>query len=72
MPCARIRQSLFDAQVGYQVGAEPEAACLDVFNLFNQQTNDITYYYESRLPGEPPEGVADTHVHPGESQHGFA
>ncbi|MBE0546099.1 MAG: TonB-dependent receptor [Rubrivivax sp.] len=41
---------------------------LDVFNLFNQQTNDITYYYQSRLPGEPPEGMGDTHVHPGEQR----
>jgi hypothetical protein len=41
---------------------------LDVFNLFNAKTNDITYYYESRLPGEPPEGVADVHVHPGEKR----
>ena len=25
-----------------------------------------THRNESRLPGEPPEGVADRHVHPGE------
>jgi outer membrane receptor protein involved in Fe transport len=60
-------QSLFDAQVGYQFTPALRLR-LDVFNLFNQQTNDITYYYDSRLPGEPPEGVADTHVHPGESR----
>ena len=60
-------QSLFDAQVGYQFTPNLKLR-LDVFNLFNQNTNDITYYYESRLPGEPPEGVADTHVHPGESR----
>ena len=39
---------------------------LDVFNLFNAETDDISYYYESRLPGEPPEGVVDRHVHPGQ------
>ena len=60
-------QSLFDAQVGYQITPNLTLR-LDVFNLFNQDANDISYYYESRLPGEPPEGVADTHVHPGESR----
>jgi hypothetical protein len=25
---------------------------------------DITYYYPSRLPGEPAEGVEDFHIHP--------
>jgi len=37
---------------------------LDVFNLFNQQSSDIDYYYTSRLPGEPLDGVADVHFHP--------
>ena len=33
-----------------------------------RKTNDITYYYASRLPGEPPEGVDDIHFHPGEKR----
>jgi hypothetical protein len=37
---------------------------LDVLNLFNAQTNQIEYFYVSRLPGEPLDGVADRHVHP--------
>jgi outer membrane receptor protein involved in Fe transport len=37
---------------------------LDVFNLFNQQSSDIDYYYTSRLPGEPLAGVNDIHFHP--------
>ena len=37
---------------------------VDVFNLFNQQSSDIDYYYTSRLPGEPPDGVNDIHFHP--------
>jgi outer membrane receptor protein involved in Fe transport len=38
---------------------------LDVFNLFNNwQASQIDYYYVSRLPGEPAEGVADRHFHP--------
>lgn len=39
---------------------------LDVLNLFNAQTNQIEYYYLSRLPGEPIDGVNDRHVHPAE------
>jgi hypothetical protein len=39
---------------------------LDVLNLFNAQTNQIEYFYLSRLPGEPIGGVADRHVHPAE------
>ena len=39
---------------------------LDILNLFNAQTNQIEYYYLSRLPGEPIDGVADRHVHPAE------
>jgi hypothetical protein len=39
---------------------------LDVLNLFNAKTNQIEYYYLSRLPGEPIDGVADRHVHAAE------
>jgi len=60
-------QTVFDAQLGYRIG-ENARLRLDIFNLFNQKTNDISYYYTSRLPGEPPDGVADKHVHPGESR----
>ena len=38
---------------------------VDVFNLGNRKVNDIQYFYESRLPGEPAP-VADRHVHPAE------
>ncbi len=36
---------------------------LAVLNVFDSDDNDITYFYESRLPGEPAEGVADYHFH---------
>jgi hypothetical protein len=39
---------------------------LDLFNLFDSQTSDIAYFYDSRLPGEPAEGVGDVHFHPAE------
>jgi hypothetical protein len=35
-----------------------------VFNLLDAEVADIDYYYASRLPGEPLEGVADVHTHP--------
>jgi hypothetical protein len=37
---------------------------LDLFNVFNNKTTDIDYYYVSRLPGEPPAGINDIHTHP--------
>ena len=39
---------------------------LDVLNLGNRKSNDISYFYTSRLAGEPASGVADVHVHPAE------
>ena len=29
-----------------------------------REVSDIDYFYASRLPGEPAEGVADIHTHP--------
>jgi hypothetical protein len=37
---------------------------VDVLNLFDSHRHDIDYFYVSRLPGEPVEGVADVHFHP--------
>ena len=37
---------------------------IDVLNLFDSEDADITYFYASRLPGEPAEGVEDRHFHP--------
>jgi outer membrane receptor protein involved in Fe transport len=36
----------------------------DVLNVLNSRADDIAYYYASRLPGEPADGVDDYHVHP--------
>lgn len=58
-------QTTVDLQLGYEVLPRLQLR-LDVFNLFDADTNDITYFYESRLPGEPPEGVGDVHFHPAE------
>ncbi len=35
-----------------------------VYNLLDAAVSDIDYYFASRLPGEPLEGVNDIHFHP--------
>ncbi len=50
-------------RVGYKINKNVKVA-LDVFNLFDRAGSDIDYYYASRLKGEPPAGVNDTHFHP--------
>jgi outer membrane receptor protein involved in Fe transport len=62
----RSRSSLiFNARGGYKFENGLRLQ-LDVLNLFNAKTNQIEYYYLSRLPGEPIGGVTDRHVHPAE------
>ena len=56
---------IFNARAGYKFDKGMRLQ-LDVLNLFNARTNQIEYYYLSRLPGEPIGGVADRHVHPAE------
>ena len=51
-------------RVGYRVDARNRLS-LDVFNVFNTRSNDIEYFYESRLKGESAP-VWDRHVHPAE------
>jgi len=55
------------ARLGYKVNRN-WALALDVFNLFDRKASDVDYYYASRLPGEPAEGVEDFHYHPAESR----
>ncbi len=52
-------------RVQRQMASQVDLA-LDVLNLTNRRNNDIAYFYRSRVPGEPPEGVAGLHVHPAE------
>jgi len=51
-----------------QPGGPPQASRLtftaEGLNLFDSRDNDIEYFYASRLPGEPAEGVEDLHFHP--------
>jgi hypothetical protein len=37
---------------------------LDLLNLTQRQNTAASYYYTSRLPGEPTGGVGDVHLHP--------
>ncbi|MCW5560115.1 MAG: TonB-dependent receptor, partial [Verrucomicrobiae bacterium] len=50
--------TIVNLQAGYQFNARWRLT-VDVFNLFNARNDDITYYYASRLPGEPSGGVED-------------
>jgi hypothetical protein len=58
-----IATSLANLEVGYKVTPSIRLA-LEVFNLFNARNSDIDYFYTSRLPGEPLDGVDDIHFHP--------
>jgi hypothetical protein len=49
-------------EVGYRRGRYDFR--VDVLNVFDSGDDDITYFYASRLPGEPDEGVEDFHFHP--------
>ncbi|GJE55825.1 Vitamin B12 transporter BtuB [Methylobacterium thuringiense] len=55
--------ALLNGRIGYNFDNGMSLA-LDVLNLTNARADQITYFYESRLPGEAAEGVADRHFHP--------
>jgi hypothetical protein len=55
--------SLLNGEAGYRFSRQLSLV-LEMFNLFNSEVSDIDYYYASRLPGEPAEGVDDIHLHP--------
>ena len=54
--------TVVNARVEYQLGRVELAA--DLLNVFNAKDNEIEYFYASRLPGEPAEGVEDRHIRP--------
>jgi outer membrane receptor protein involved in Fe transport len=55
--------SLMNLEAGYKLAKHVKLG-VDVFNVFNASDSDIDYYYASRLPGEPADGVNDIHLHP--------
>jgi outer membrane receptor protein involved in Fe transport len=56
-----------NARLGYRINSKMRVE-LDVFNLTNRQASSIDYFYASRLPGEPAEGIESIHFHPIESR----
>ena len=55
--------SLLNLEAGYKFSPRMRVS-LDVFNLLNTSDSDIDYYYTSRLPREPLDGINDIHLHP--------
>lgn len=54
--------TVVNLQAGYAF-LDNLAIRVDAFNLFNSSDDDISYFFESRLPGEPAAGVGDVHFH---------
>lgn len=53
---------IFNLRAGYR--QERWDVFAEVLNVFNTDANDIEYFYQSRLPGEPAGGFEDVHFHP--------
>jgi len=56
-----------NARIGYRLSSKMRVE-LDGFNLINRKASAIDYFYTSRLPGEPAQGVDSIHFHPVESR----
>jgi hypothetical protein len=46
--------------------SNPIVLAVDVLNLANRKNDDISYFYTSRVAGEPVAGVNGVHLHPAE------
>ena len=55
--------SELNLDAGYKINTHIKVQ-LSIYNLFNTHADSSAYYYTSRLPGEPAEGVAGIQVHP--------
>jgi outer membrane receptor protein involved in Fe transport len=53
----------WNMNIGYDFGAGLKTQ-LEIANVFNSKDNAAEYYYADRLPGEPPDGIPDMHIHP--------
>lgn len=58
-----LPSTIVNARAGYKFTNGVKVQ-LDAFNLLNAKANQIEYFYVSRFPWEPSEGVADRHLHP--------
>jgi hypothetical protein len=55
--------TIWNGEVGVRL-SDHARLLLEGFNLFDSDVSDIDYFYTSRLPGEPLEGVDGIHLHP--------
>ena len=55
--------TIWNGEIGYRVSSKARVV-LELFNIFDAEVSDIDYFYPSRLPGEPAEGIEDVHTHP--------
>ena len=55
--------ALVNGRIGYKFENGVKLQ-LDVLNLLGSKSDQISYFYESRLPGEPAAGIADRHFKP--------
>jgi hypothetical protein len=55
--------TIWNGEVGCNMSRHVRLS-LEGFNLLDSSVADIDYFYTSRLPGEPLEGVEDVHTHP--------
>ena len=55
--------SVVNGRIGYRFDNGLDLT-LEIFNLFDSEDSDIEYFYASRLPGEPLDGIEDVHFHP--------
>lgn len=56
-----------NGQLGYRIGNKIQIM-LQAFNVLNSHDHAIDYFYTSRLPGEPAQGIDDKHFHPIETR----
>ncbi len=52
-----------NVDVGYKVSSRLKVQA-SVYNLLNSKADSAAYYYASRLPGEPADGISGMQVHP--------
>ena len=55
--------TIWNAELGITLNEQMRVS-IEGFNLFNSDVADIDYFYASRLPGEPIDGVEGIHTHP--------
>jgi hypothetical protein len=55
--------TIANISLGYALGSGVRIWA-QLMNVLDEQHNDIEYWYESRLEGEPAAGVADRHFKP--------